>query len=71
MRINIERYNLPRSEIEFLINQWIFNKRDREILVDRLLDGLTFERLAEKHNLSVQQVKTIVYKSMNKLEKHL
>jgi DNA-binding CsgD family transcriptional regulator len=71
LRINIERYNLPRSEIEFLINQWIFNKRDREILVDRLLDGLTFERLAEKHNLSVQQVKTIVYKSMNKLEKHL
>ena len=71
MRINIERYNLPRSEIEFLINQWIFNKRDREILVDRLLDGLTFERLAEKHNLSVQQVKTIVYKSMNKLEKHI
>lgn len=71
MRINIERYNLPRSEIEFLINQWIFNKRDREILIDRLLDGLTFERLAEKHNLSVQQVKTIVYKSMNKLEKHL
>lgn len=71
MRINIERYNLPRSEIEFLINQWIFNKRDREILVDRLLDGLTFERLAEKYNLSVQQVKTIVYKSMNKLEKHI
>jgi DNA-binding CsgD family transcriptional regulator len=71
LRINIERYNLPRSEIEFLINQWIFNKRDREILVDRLLDGLTFERLAEKHNLSVQQVKTIVYKSMNKLEKHI
>ena len=71
MRINIERYNLPRSEIEFLINQWIFSKRDREILVDRLLDGLTFERLAEKHNLSVQQVKTIVYKSMNKLEKHI
>lgn len=71
MKINIERYNLPRSEIEFLINQWIFNKRDREILVDRLFDGLTFERLAEKHNLSVQQVKTIVYKSMNKLEKHI
>jgi DNA-directed RNA polymerase specialized sigma24 family protein len=27
-----------------------------------MLDGITFERLAEEFDLSVQQVKTIVYK---------
>ena len=41
------------------------------ILADRLFNGTTYERLAEKYDLSTQQVKTIVYKVMDKLEKHL
>ena len=68
---NIERYDLCRSEWENLIDQWIFNKRDREILKDRLLDGMTFEPLSEKYGLSVQQTKTIVYKATEKLIKHI
>ena len=71
MRINIERYNLSRSELQYLIDQWIFNERHRLILADRLLNGITYERLAEKYDLSTQQVKNIVYKAMDKLEKHL
>ena len=71
MRINIERYNLSRSELQYLIDQWIFNERHRLILSDRLFNGTTYERLAEKYDLSTQQVKTIVYKAMDRLEKHL
>ena len=40
-------------------------------LSDRLFNGTTYERLAEKYGLSTQQVKTIVYKAMDRLEKHL
>ena len=71
MRINIERYNLSRSELQYLIDQWIFNERHRLILSDRLFNGTTYERLAEKYDLSTQQVKNIVYKAMDRLEKHL
>ena len=71
MRINIERYNLSRSELQYLIDQWIFNERRRLILADRLFNGTTYERLAEKYDLSTQQVKNIVYKAMDRLEKHL
>ncbi len=71
MRINIERYNLSRSEIEYLIDQWIFNERDRAILKRRLLDRILFEDLADEFGLSVNQTKTIVYKAMDRLEKHL
>ena len=71
MRKNTERYNLPRSELQYLIDQWIFNERHRLILDDRLFNGTTYERLAEKYGLSTQQVKTIVYKAMDRLEKHL
>ena len=71
MRKSTERYNLSRSELQYLIDQWIFNERNRLILADRLLNGTTYERLAEKYDLSTQQVKNIVYKAMDKLEKHL
>jgi DNA-directed RNA polymerase sigma subunit (sigma70/sigma32) len=71
LRKNTEAYNLSRSELQFLIDQWIFNERHRLILSDRLFNGTTYERLAEKYDLSTQQVKNIVYKAMDRLEKHL
>lgn len=64
-------YNLPRSEIEHLIDEWIFNERNRLILKRRLLDGICYEPLAEEFDLSVRQVKNIVYKSEEKLFQHL
>ena len=71
MRKSTERYNLSRSELEYIINQWIFNEKHRLILCDRLFNGTTYERLAEKYDLSVNQTKAIVYKAMDRLEKHL
>ena len=59
--------DLSRSEIEYLIDEWILNERNRGILKRRLLDGITYERLAEEFDMSVRQVKTIVYKSEEKL----
>ena len=43
--------DIPRSEWERLIDEWIFNERDRAILKRRLLDGKTFEQLAEEFDL--------------------
>lgn len=71
MRKRTENYNLSRDELQNIIDQWIFNERHRAILADRLFNGTTYERLSEKYGLSTQQVKTIVYKSMDRLEKHL
>lgn len=60
---------LSRSEIEHIIDEWIFNERDRAILKRRLLDGIKFEALAEEFDLSVRRTKTIVYKQGDKLFK--
>ena len=59
-----------RSEIEALIDEWILNERNRKILKRKLLDGIIYEKLAEEFELSVRQVKDIVYKSKEKLYKH-
>lgn len=58
---------MPRSEIEHLIDEWIFNERDRLILKRRLLDGVCYEPLSEEFDLSVRQIKNIVYRSENKI----
>lgn len=63
--------NTSRTEAERLINEWIFNARDRNILMRRILDGLTFEELAEEFSLSIQRTKVIVYQSLDKLSNHL
>lgn len=63
----IEKYNLSRTTWECLIDDWIFSERDRAILKRRLLDGICFEPLAEEFDLSVRQVKAIVYKSQKRL----
>ena len=63
--------DLSCSEIEFLIDEWIHNERDRRILKRRLLDGITYERLAEEFDLSATQIKNIVYKSESRLFKHI
>lgn len=63
--------DLSRSQVEHLIEEWIFSERDRAILKRRLLDGLTYDQLAEEFNLSVRQVKNIVYKKGDVLYNHI
>lgn len=67
MRDTPESFDIPRSEWERLIDEWIFCERDRAILKRRLLDGICFEPLAEEFDMSVRQIKNIVYKAQDRL----
>ena len=59
------------SRIIAVIDEYIHSARDRGILKRRYVDGVCYERLAEEFDLSVRQVKNIVYKSENIIFKHL
>ena len=66
--------DLSRTEIEFAIDEWIVGKnaeRDRKVIRRRLIDGVTFERLAEENELSVSQAKRIVWKWSEIVFQHL
>lgn len=69
--MKIDIYNMSRKEWEYLIEQYIFSEFDREMLKRRLLDGITFETLAEEFDLSVTQTKNRIYKAEKKLLKHI
>ena len=51
------------TQIRDLIAEHIHSERDRRILERRLIDGITFDRLAEEFELSVSQVKRIIWKN--------
>lgn len=63
--------DISRSQLNALIDEWIFNERDRAILKRRMLDGVCFEPLAYEFGLSVQHTKNIVYKAQDKLFRHI
>lgn len=60
-----------RTEWEHLIDEWIFDRRDREILKLRLLDGEPLKIIADKLNFSFDTVKYRLYKAERKLFKHI
>lgn len=63
--------DLSRSQTERLIDEWIPHERNRAILRRRLLDGITYERLAEEFDMSVRQIKRIVYKCEETIFHHV
>lgn len=69
MRKPIPEYT--NSQMRHLIEEHIHNEKYRKILMSRYIDGLTYERIAELYDMSVQQTKTIIYKAQNKLLKYL
>lgn len=67
----IHHIDISRSELEKVIDEWIFNERDRRIAKRRLLDGVCYEPLAEEFNLSERQTKNIVYKTESIIIRHI
>ena len=63
--------DVPRSEWERLIDEWIFNEQHREMLKLNLLDGWTYERLAEKFEMSTRQVARVIPRLQNQLFKKI
>ena len=58
------------SRIRELIAEHIHSERDRGILCRRMIDGLTYERLAEEFQMSPRQIREIVHKHEAILLKH-
>lgn len=63
--------DITNSQIEYVIDEYIHSERDRALLKRRYIDGICFEPLAEEFDLSVVQVKRIVYKQSESLFRHL
>ena len=68
-RINGKRNNVIKTIDNCIVG--FKSQRNREILKDHFADGLTFEEVAEKHSMSVRQVKQICYNNEPIINKHM
>lgn len=67
----IEHFDISRSEWENLIDEWIFDETHRKMLKRNLLDGRTYEQIAEQFGMSSRQVARLIPKLQDKLFKRI
>ena len=60
-----------RTEITAIIDEWVLNEKHIQILKRRLIDGICYEPLAEEFDMSVSQIKRIIYKGQETVFRHL
>lgn len=74
MEKKMKEIDLSRTEVSNLIDEYIIGNnaiRDREILKDNILDGLSYYQLSEKYNLSLTRIRDILKKRKSKLYKYI
>lgn len=72
--------DVGRTEITRIIYEWVIGRdaeRDREIMVYRLIDGLTYEQIAARYQdthperpISTDTVKRVIHRRENQIFKH-
>ena len=54
--------SLTNSELAERISEYIHSERDRQILKMKLIDGLTYEKIAETVEMSPRYIRSLVRK---------
>ena len=70
-QIREELDDFSTDRINYLIEQYIHSERDRAIVRRNLIDNIIFEDLETEFGLSVRRLKSIVYKGMEKIFRHI
>lgn len=63
--------DIPRSEWERQIDEWIFSEEHRIMLKRNLLDGIHYEALAEEFDCSRDKVARLIPRLQNQLFKKI
>lgn len=65
---------MTNEEIRQVIDNYVRGRngeRNRAILKRRIIDGITLEKLAEEFDMSVSQIKEIIYRNRTALKDRL
>lgn len=68
--MRMSELNIPRSQIEYLIESYVYVARNKSIFYKKL-EGYTYEELSEMYNLSTVRTKEIVKECLDKISKHI
>ena len=62
--------NYSNRRVSEIIDDYVHNARDREIIRDKLVDGITYDALAERYGLTYERVKVIVREGRQTIEQY-
>ena len=64
---------VPNSEREYLIDEWIHNKRNRKIMKLHFIDGLSPNEIAKDKDILIEprQISNVIEKCCESLSTHL
>lgn len=63
--------DISNDDIDQAIELWVKGARNRKIMRDRLINTMTYEKIAEKYELSVRYIKTLIYRQEEIIFKHI
>ena len=63
--------DISRTQWEIFINEWIFDEEHRKMLKRNLLDGRTYEQLAEEFDCSRDKIARLIPRLQNRLFKKI
>ena len=64
----------PKSELLHLIDEWVIGlnaTRNKEIIIDKMINGLSIPQIAAKNDLSQTRVKTVIRTFKRTIEEHV
>ena len=62
--------NVSNTELSQVIDDWVKSERDRKILKRKLIDGISYEKIAEEFDISVKQAFRITKSQLKILDLH-
>lgn len=64
-------YNIPISKAIQYINEWIYSERDRNIAIEKFINGKTHTEIAKLYNITERQCINIVNNISDVIERHI
>lgn len=71
---NKKCFDIPNSVVDKAIDEYVKGfraERNKVMLKEKLLSGMTYEEIAELHDMSVRQVKNIISNTAQMIVPHL
>lgn len=64
-------FNIPISEADKFIDEWIYDERNRTIAKERFLNGKTMTEISKICGISARRINTIVSELVSDIERHI
>lgn len=64
------REDYSNHRVREVIDEYIHSRRDRALILDNMVDGLSYDELAGKYQIAYESVRDVMRKGKEALDRH-